>query len=57
MFLSTATPDRTNARQAMDEMPAFRPEAVQFIRDRFPELRGAGEDMVLALLKAKARAQ
>jgi hypothetical protein len=43
--------------QAMDEMPSFKAEAVQFIRDRFPELRGAGEDIVLAFLKTKARAQ
>jgi hypothetical protein len=43
--------------QAMVEMPSFKPEAVQFMRDRFPELRGADEDMVLAFLKAKARAQ
>jgi hypothetical protein len=29
--------------QAMDEMPSFRREAVQFVRDRFPVLRDADE--------------
>lgn len=43
--------------QAMDEMPTFKSEAMQFIRDRFPDLRGASEGIVLAFLKVKARAQ
>jgi hypothetical protein len=31
--------------QAMDEMPSFKSEALQFIRDRFPDLRNAPGDM------------
>jgi hypothetical protein len=41
--------------RATDEMPSFKSEAVQFIQDRFPDLRGAPEDKVLAFLKTKAR--
>ena len=41
--------------KAMDDMPSFRPEALQFIRDSFPEVRTAPEDAVLAFLKAKAQ--
>ena len=40
--------------QAMDEMPSFRREAVQFVRDRFPELRDANEGKVLDFVKTRA---
>ena len=40
--------------QAMDEMPSFRREAVQFVRDRFPELRDANEGKVLDFAKTQA---
>ena len=43
--------------QALDERPSFKPEAMQFIRDRFPDLRSASEDTVLAFLRRKAGAQ
>jgi hypothetical protein len=43
--------------QAMGEMPTFKPEAMQFLRDRFPDLRDAPEGTVLAFLKGKAAAQ
>ena len=43
--------------QAMNEMPSFKTEAVQFMRDRFPDLRSAPEDIVLAFLKGKAGAK
>jgi hypothetical protein len=39
---------------AMDEIPSFKAEALQFVRDRFAELRGQNEDALLAFLKAKA---
>lgn len=40
--------------QAIEEMLSFRQEALQLMRDRYPDLRGAPEDAVLAFLKAKA---
>jgi hypothetical protein len=40
--------------QSMDEMPAFRREAVQFVRDRFPALRNADEGNVLDFVRARA---
>jgi hypothetical protein len=40
--------------QAMDEMPSFGREAVQFVRDRFPELRDANEGKVLDFVKTRA---
>jgi hypothetical protein len=43
--------------QAINEMPSFKAEAVQFMRDRFPDLRSAPEDDVLAFLKSKTGAQ
>jgi hypothetical protein len=43
--------------QAMDEMPSFKSEALQIIRDRFPNFEDASVDMVLAFLKTKARLQ
>jgi hypothetical protein len=42
---------------AIDDMPSFKSEAVQFLRDSFPDLRAVPEDAVLAFLKAKAQAQ
>ncbi len=41
----------------MNEMPSFKTEAVQFMRDRFPDLRSAPEETVLAFLKGKAGAK
>jgi hypothetical protein len=43
--------------QAMNERPSFKIEAVQFIRDRFPDLGSVPEDRVLAFVKSKAGAQ
>lgn len=43
--------------RAMDDTPSIKPEAVQFIRDRFPDLRDAPEGIVVAFLRAKAQAQ
>lgn len=40
--------------QTMDEMPSFRAEVLQFVRDRFPDLRGADEAKVLGFLKQRA---
>jgi hypothetical protein len=40
--------------QAMDERPSFKPEALQFARDHFAELRGQNEGALLAFLKTKA---
>jgi hypothetical protein len=40
--------------QAMDEMGSFRTEAVQFVRDRFPALRGADEGKVLDFVRERA---
>lgn len=40
--------------QSMNEMPSFKAEAVQFMRDRFPDLRNAPEDAVLVFLKSRA---
>lgn len=40
--------------QAIDERPSFKPEAMQFIRDRFPDLRGVPEGTVLAFLKGRS---
>jgi hypothetical protein len=42
--------------QAMDEKPSFKPEALQFVRDHFPDLRGQNEGVLLAFLKTKASA-
>jgi hypothetical protein len=39
---------------AVDEIPSFKAEGLQFMRDRFAELRGQNEDVVLAFLKTKA---
>jgi len=41
--------------QAMEENPASRPEGLQFVRDRFPDLRSENEDVLLTFLKTKAR--
>jgi len=43
--------------RAIHEMPSFKAEAVQFMRDRFPDLRSAPEDAVLDFLKSRAGAQ
>lgn len=40
--------------QAMDEKPSLKPEALQFLQDRFPDLRGPNEDVLLTFLKTKA---
>ena len=40
--------------QAMDEMPSFRRETVQFVRDRFPALRDANEGKVLDFVRERA---
>ncbi len=40
--------------QALDERPSFQAEVAQFMRDRFPELRGASSEAALALLRSKA---
>src|SRR3569833_2218249 len=40
--------------QAMGEKPSFKQEGLQFVRDRFPELRGQDEEALLVFLKAKA---
>ncbi|HEX4137788.1 MAG TPA: hypothetical protein VHY84_24475 [Bryobacteraceae bacterium] len=40
--------------QAMDDMPSFRREAVQFVRDRFPVLRDADEGKVLDFVRKHA---
>ena len=39
--------------QAIEQNKFYRREMVQFIQDRFPELRGADDDKVLAFLKAR----
>lgn len=38
-------------------MPSFKPEAVRFFRDQFPNYSHAAEDAVLAFIKTKARVQ
>jgi hypothetical protein len=43
--------------QAMDEKPSVKPEALQFVRDHFPDLRGQNEGILLAFLKTKASAK
>jgi hypothetical protein len=40
--------------QAMDENPSFKPQAMQFLRDYFPEMRGQSEGVLLAFLNTKA---
>jgi hypothetical protein len=40
--------------QSMDEMPTFRREAVQFVRDRFPALRNVAEGKVLDFVRERA---
>jgi hypothetical protein len=42
--------------QAIDEVPSFRSEAVQFVRDRFPEIRDADQGKVLDFLRLHATA-
>jgi hypothetical protein len=42
--------------QAMNARPSGKANTLQFIRDRFPELRGQNEDALLAFLKTKAAA-
>ena len=46
-----------NLLRAMDEMPSFKPEALQFARDSFPGLRTQPDDAVMAFLKARAQVQ
>ena len=43
--------------QAMEEMPSFRLEAVQFMRDRFVEVRSVSEEAVVASIRARAGAR
>jgi hypothetical protein len=40
--------------QAMEQRPASSPETLQFVRDRYPELRNAPGDVVLAFVKTRA---
>jgi hypothetical protein len=40
--------------QAMDETPSFRPEVLQFVRDRFPDLRNADDGKLMAFLRQRA---
>ena len=39
--------------QAIEQNKLYRREMVQFVQDRFPELRGADDTKVLAFLKAR----
>ena len=39
--------------QAIEQNKFYRREMVQFVQDRFPELRGADDSKVLAFLKAR----
>jgi hypothetical protein len=43
--------------QAMDEMPSFKPEAMRFFRDQFPNYGHASEDAILTFIKTRARAR
>ncbi len=43
--------------QEIDERPPVKAEALQFLRDRFPGLRHASEEDVLAFLKSRAGTQ
>jgi hypothetical protein len=43
--------------QAVKESPSTRPGALQFIRDRFPDLRSASEDAVTNFLESKVGAR
>jgi hypothetical protein len=40
--------------QAIGEQPSFKQEGFQFVRDRFPDLRGGDDDALLTFLKSKA---
>lgn len=42
--------------QSMDETPSFRPEVLQFMRDRFPDLRDADDGRVLDFVRERAAA-
>jgi hypothetical protein len=42
--------------QAINEVPSFRSEAVQLVRDRFPELRNADQSKVLDFVSLRATA-
>jgi hypothetical protein len=42
--------------QAMDEVPSFGSEAVQLVRDRFPELRDVDQGKVLDFIRLHATA-
>jgi hypothetical protein len=42
--------------QSMDETPSFRPEVLQFMRDRFPDLRDADDERVLDFVRERAAA-
>src|ERR1700675_3825153 len=46
-----------NLLSAMEEMPSFKSEALQFARDSFPGLRTQPDDAVMAFLKARAQVQ
>ena len=39
--------------QAIEQNKFYRREMIQFVQDRFPELRGADDSKVLAFLKAR----
>jgi len=39
--------------QAIEQNKFYRREMVQFVQDRFPELRGADDGKVLAFLRAR----
>jgi hypothetical protein len=41
--------------QAMEGNARYKQEMVQFIRDSFPEIKGAGEVALLDFLKARAK--
>jgi hypothetical protein len=40
--------------QAMNEMPSFKTDGVQFMRDHFPDLQKVPEDAVMVSLKSRA---
>ncbi len=42
--------------QLMNERPSFRSEAVQIVRDRFPEMRDVDQGKVLDFLRLHATA-
>ena len=39
--------------QAIEQNKSYRREMVQFAQDRFPELRGADDEKILAFLKSR----